>query len=201
MRGFGFDFDLAEKGRKQKIPENTHTGNSDYYAAYNERLCPQAIMTIAKHNKADTSKANSDADCNHLQFLTFIQARHCYLKSFDPASFSPLFRGHCLLRQALHFFLMGLILRSTFDSAHNQMDNIGMLKKLANTFFYSAVFGLFSVIYLFGAAYWDDIENEHLIYNYSWNFRLIDLFVWKVIPAFIFLFYVRSLVKTWKRGK
>jgi hypothetical protein len=54
-------------------------------------------------------------------------------------------------------------------------------------------FAWLSVYYLLAAAVWDELENEVYIYNYTWNFALIDFFVWKVIPASAFLVLVWRL--------
>ena len=45
---------------------------------------------------------------------------------------------------------------------------------------------LFCVVvmaYLFLAAYWDDYKDEHLVYNYTWNFPLLDFLIWKATPV------------------
>ena len=55
-----------------------------------------------------------------------------------------------------------------------------------------------AVVYLVAAAYYDDLKDEYLIYNHTWNFTLIDVIVWKIVPVAatsLFILFLIRLIK------
>lgn len=62
-------------------------------------------------------------------------------------------------------------------------------------------FVLCAIAYFLIATYYDDLKAEYLIYNYSWNFTLIDIIVWIILPIIgigLFILFLKSSFNTKK---
>jgi ABC-type uncharacterized transport system permease subunit len=47
------------------------------------------------------------------------------------------------------------------------------------------LFCVVAIVYLCSATYWDDYKDEFLVYNYTWNFPLLDFLIWIATPLLL----------------
>lgn len=70
------------------------------------------------------------------------------------------------------------------------MTNI--LKKI---FYYFFIYIIIALAYLYFLVVFDEVENENLIYNYEWNFQVIDKILWFIFPLSFTVIYIALVVK------
>lgn len=58
---------------------------------------------------------------------------------------------------------------------------------------------LLCYVYILGAYY--EWQEEYLIYNYDWNFPMINFTLNRVIPCIVLLVFIASATRILKKGK